>query len=170
MCWAMDKPVEWIRMTGASPETDEAVIKRVLRKYGDVSDAKKGFSSGKKLPSCTKEEGEVWLPATGEISVCWKSGLIGHFGDKCFLDVSAIAASFTGLIVFQQPSWAHVVYRSQVALPVPLPPAAGVLSMPVAAGALAHARSSLRTLAPVEKPARLDGGNLEAVHEAVGMS
>ena len=181
--WAMDKPVERIRVLGASPETDEVGIRQVLAQYGEVLDAKKGFISGKKLPGCTngiwtvrlilgqgrslppfliiKEEGEVWQLATGEISVCWKCGVNGHIGDKCFQDVSALASSLAGPAVSQQPSWAHVVRGAHAAPPHPQPPvlphpaAAGVLSVPLTAKALVLARSTLlRTLAPVEKPVR----------------
>ena len=56
-----------------------------------------------------KEEGEVWQLATGELSVCWKCGVQGHIGDKCFQDVSALAPSLVGPSVSQQPNWAHVV-------------------------------------------------------------
>ena len=51
--WAMDKPVERIRLLGASPETDEAGVRLVLGKYGEVLDAKKGLISPKKLPGCS---------------------------------------------------------------------------------------------------------------------
>ena len=86
--WAMDKPVERVRVLGVSPEMDEAGVKSVMGRYGEVLD---GLISLKKLPGCTngiwtvklilekdqtlppflimKEEGEVWQLATGEISV-----------------------------------------------------------------------------------------------------
>ena len=51
--WAMDKPVERFRVLGASPETDEAGIRLVLSKYGEVLDAKKGLISPKKLQGCS---------------------------------------------------------------------------------------------------------------------
>ena len=142
--WGMDKPVERIRVLGASPETDEAGVKLVLGEYGEVLDARKGLISSKKLPGCTngiwtvrlimeqgktlppfliiKEEGEVWQLATGEISVCWQCGLQGHIGDKCHQDVSALASSLTGPALSKQPSWAHVVRGAQAGhfLPPPL--------------------------------------------------
>ena len=90
--WAMDRPVERIRVLGSSPETDEAGLRLVLGQYGDILDAKKGQISAKKLPGCTngiwtvrmivetgktlppflimKEEGKVLQLATGEVSVC----------------------------------------------------------------------------------------------------
>ena len=174
--WAMDKPVERFRVLGASPETDEAGIRLVLQKYGDVLDAKKGLISPKKLPGCSngiwtikmilekdqvlppflimKEEGEVWQLATGELSVCWKCGIAGHIGDKCFQDVSALAASLVGPSVSLQPSWAHVVqgaraglHHPHVPLPPPLPqlpPSGGKLCVPLSAGAFLLVKSRLK--------------------------
>ena len=48
--WAMDKPVERVRVLGASPETDEAGVRQVLSKYGEIIEASKGLISPKKLP------------------------------------------------------------------------------------------------------------------------
>ena len=171
--WAMDKPIERFRVLGASPETDEGGIKQFLQKYGEVLDAKKGLISPKKLPGCSngiwtvrmilekdqllppflimKEEGEVWQLATGEVSVCWKCGTTGHIGDKCFQDVSTLAASLVGSSVSNQPSWAHVVRGvvragPNVPFPPPLPlgPAtSGQICIPVSAGALLLAKSRL---------------------------
>ena len=101
-----------------------------------------------------KEEGEVWQLATVEVVVCWKCGLSGHIGDRCFQDVSALAASLVGTDVSQQPSWAHVVRGAcgvplpQLSLippapPLPLPTLAGKMSASVTAGALLLARSHL---------------------------
>ena len=178
--WAMDKPVERIRVVGTSPETDEAGVKFVLGQYGEVLDAKTGYISSKKLPGCSngiwtvrlilercktlppflimKEEGEIWQLTTGEMSVCWKCGLKGHIGDKCLQDVSALASGLTGPAVIQQPSWAHVVRGVQVAPHHPLPPAqpllpsVGVLSRPISVGALVLAKTALvRYLPLVEK-------------------
>ena len=103
--WAMDKPVERIRVLGASPETDEAGVRLVLEQFGEILEARKGLISPNKLPGCTngiwtvklilvknkllppflimKEEGEVWQLATGEISAFWKCGQPGHIGDSC---------------------------------------------------------------------------------------
>ena len=139
--WAMDRPVERIRVLGASPETDEAGVRSVLEKYGEIIDVKKGLISHKKLPGCTngiwtvklilekektlppflimQEEGEVWQLATGEISVCWKCGQQGHIGDRCLQDVSALAASLVAPTVSQQPSWAHVVSGGGAHAPIP---------------------------------------------------
>ena len=172
--WAMDKPVERFRVLGASPETYEDGIRQVLQKYGEVLDAKKGLISPKKLPGCSngiwtvkmilekdqnippflimKEEGEVWQLATGEISVCWKCGVAGHIGDKCYQDVSALAASLVGPSVSQQPSWAHVVRGTRAgqhshgppAPPYPhLPFADQKLCVPITAGTLLLAKSKL---------------------------
>ena len=172
--WAMDKPVERFRVLGASPETDEAGVRLVLQKYGEVLDAKKGLISPKKLPGCSngiwtvkmilekdqtlppflimKEEGEVWQLATGEVSVCWKCGLVGHIGDKCFQDVSALAASLVGPTVSNQPSWAHVVRGAKVGPPqlqLPIPPTPPKIPhpekmcVPVTPGALQVALSKL---------------------------
>ena len=169
--WAMDKPVERIRVLGASPETDEVGVRSVLGKYGEILDIKKGLISPKKLPGCTngiwtvkiilqkdqllppflimKEEGEVWQLATGEMSVCWQCGQSGHIGDRCLQDVSALAASLVGPTV-QQPSWAHVVRGGHVPLPPqvpppppPIPPTAGQLSVPLTAAALDEAKGKL---------------------------
>ena len=100
-----------------------------------------------------KEEGEVWQLATGEMSVCWKCGTQGHIGDKCFQDVSALAASLVGSSVSNQPSWAHVVrgarggpQHPQFPLPPPLPllpPPAEKLCAPITPGAIQLAKSRL---------------------------
>ena len=169
--WAMDKPVERIRVLGASPETDEAGVRSVLEQFGEILEARKGLISPKKLPGCTngiwtvklileenkllppflimKEEGEVWQLATGEISVCWKCGLSGHIGDRCHQDVSALAASLASPSNCQQPSWAHVV-RGALPQPhvppaplMPMPTQVGKLTASVTAAALVQARSRL---------------------------
>ena len=143
--WAMDKPIERIRVLGTSPETDEAELRQILGQYGEVLEAQKGFIS-KKLPGCTngiwtvkmfvtegkslppfliiKDEGEVWQLATGEASVCWKCGQSEHIGDKCRQAVNVLAESIAGPAVGVQPSWAHVVKGgvSVVPSPPPLPP------------------------------------------------
>ena len=131
-------------------------MRLVLSKYGDVLDARKGLISPKKLPGCSngiwtvkmildkdqvlppflimKEEGEVWQLATGEISVCWKCGISGHRGDKCYQDVSALAASLVGPSVSDQPSWAHVVRGAKaghMSHLVPIPPPHPLLPPPV---------------------------------------
>ena len=80
-----------------------------------------------------KEEGEVWQLTTGEISVCWKCGTHGHIGDKCYQDVSALAASLVGPSVSQQPSWAHVVRGVRAGtqhLQFPPPPPLSSVSSP----------------------------------------
>ena len=187
--WAMDKPVERFRVLGASPETDESGIRIVLQKYGQVLEAKKGFISPKKLPGCSngiwtvkmilekdqslppflimKEEGEVWQLATGEISVCWKCGVSGHIGDKCYQDVSVLASSLVGSSVSQQPSWAHVVRGAKVgpqlphcppAPPVPLllQPVGQTLSEPLSAEQLAKV-SETKIMAP-ENPVQQKKG------------
>ena len=145
-----------------------------MGRYGKVLDVNKGLISPKKLPGCTngiwsvkiilekdqtlppflimKEEGEVWQLAIGEISVCWKCGAHGHIGDKCYQDVSALAASLVGPSVSQQPSWAHVVRGAradhpnpQFPLPPPLPmlPPPGKLCVQITAGAIQFAKSRL---------------------------
>ena len=50
--WAMDKPIERIRVLGVSPESDEAELRGILGQYGEVLEAQKGLIS-KKLPGCT---------------------------------------------------------------------------------------------------------------------
>ena len=50
--WAMDKPIERIRVLGVSPESSEADVRNVLGQYGEVLEAQKGLIS-KKLPGCT---------------------------------------------------------------------------------------------------------------------
>ena len=185
--WGMDKPVERIRVLGASPETDERGVRSILGAYGEVLEARKGFIS-KKLPGCTngiwnvklileenkllppflimKEEGEVWQLATGEVSVCWKCGKSGHIGDKCHQDVSVSAASLASPAVSLQPSWAHVVSGArtgpQCPRPPPLPPCpirAGVLCEPVSREALARVQPNLRSY-PVLPLARDDNGQV----------
>ena len=87
------------------------------------------------------------------MSVCWKCATPGHIGDKCFQDVSALAASLVGSSVSHQPSWAHVVRGAkagpqypQFPLPPPLPllpPPAGKLCAPITARAVQLAKSRL---------------------------
>ena len=185
--WAMDKPVERIRVLGVSPETDEVGVRAVLQVYGEILDARKGFIS-KKLPGCTngiwtvklvleqekllppflimKEEGEVWQLATGEVSVCWKCGQTGHIGDRCHQDVSALAASLSSPVESHQPSWAHVV-RGAIPLhprPPPLPavgPRVGVLGVAVTVEALILSRSNLALcLSPVLPLLRDENGDV----------
>ena len=50
--WAMDKPVMFIRVLGASPLTTKEEIRDVMEKYGEVIEVKKGFLS-KRLPNVT---------------------------------------------------------------------------------------------------------------------
>ena len=50
-----------------------------------------------------KDEGEVWQLATGEASVCWKSGLAGHIGDRCRQVVNFLAESIASPAVGNQP-------------------------------------------------------------------
>ena len=142
--WAMDKPMERIRVLGTSPETCEAELRQILGQYGEVLEAKKGLIS-KKLPGCTngiwtvkmfvgegkslppflimKDDGEVWQLATGEASVCWKCGQHGHIGDKCRQAVNVLAESLASPAVGVQPSWAHVVKGGVSLVPTPpLPP------------------------------------------------
>ena len=165
-------------MLGASPDTDEAGVRLVLSKYGEVIEASKGLISPKKLPGCSngiwtvklilekdqtlppflimKEEGEVWQLATGEVSVCWKCGSIGHIGDRCYQDVSALAASLVGPTISLQPSWAHVVRGGsavpqlpQLPLPPPLPllpPPSYKLCVPISARVILLARSKLEVV------------------------
>ena len=45
--WAMDTPVERVRVLGVSPESDEAGLRSVMGRYGE------GLISLKKLPGCT---------------------------------------------------------------------------------------------------------------------
>ena len=185
--WGMDKPVERIRVLGASPETDERGVRSILGAYGEILEARKGIIS-KKLPGCTngiwsvklileenkllppflimKEEGEVWQLATGEVSVCWKCGKPGHIGDKCHQDVSVLAASLASPAVSLQPSWAHVVSGArtgpQCPRPPPLPPCpirAGVLCEPVSREALARVQLNLRS-DPVLPLGRDDNGQV----------
>ena len=161
-----------------------------MGRYGEVLDVNKGLISPKKLPGCTngiwsvklilekdqtltpflimKEEGEVWQLATGEISVCWKCGAPGHIGDKCYQDISVLAASLVGPSVSQQPSWAHVVrgaravaQQPQFPLPPPLPllPPPGKLCVPITAGAIQLAKSRLE-----EVGERLFGVDVAGVH------
>ena len=82
--------------------------------------------------------------------MCWKCGVQGHIGDKCFQDVSAFAASLVSPSMSNQPSWAHVVRGAragpQLPLPPPLPllpPPSGKLCIPITAGAILLAKSRL---------------------------
>ena len=162
-------------MLGTSPETDQAEIRLVLGKYGEIIDAQKGFIS-KKLPGCTngiwtvkmflgdgkslppflimKDDGEVWQLATGEASVCWKCGKSGHIGDKCRQDVNVLAESLASPAVGVQHSWAHVV-RGGVSVvvappaPPPRPQAQQLFSFKLSGGVLKAGKASLK---PVQKP------------------
>ena len=79
----------------------------------------------------------------------------GHIGDRCYQDVSTLAASLVGTGVSQQPSWAHVV-RGACAVPqhqlllIPLAPPlpmlhtlVGKMTVSVNAEALLLAKSNL---------------------------
>ena len=150
--WAMDKPMERIRVLGVSPESDEAELRHILGQYGEVLEAQKGLIS-KKLPGCTngiwtvkmfigegkslppflimKDDGEVWQLATGEASVCWKCGQCGHIGDKCRQAVNTLAESIASTDVGCQPSWVHVVKGGVSVVPLaPPPPPRRVLADP----------------------------------------
>ena len=140
--WAMDKPMERIRVLGTSPETNEAELRQILGQYGEILEAQKGLIS-KKLPGCTngiwtvkmfvfegkslppflimKDDGEVWQLANGEASVCWKCGQEGHIGDKCRQAVNVLAESLASPAVGVQPSWAHVVKGGVSVVPTPPP-------------------------------------------------
>ena len=77
-----------------------------------------------------KDEGEVWQLATGEASVCWKSGLAGHIGDRCRQVVNFLAESIASPAVGDQPSWAHIVKGGISVVPVPPAPPPPVALLP----------------------------------------
>ena len=167
--WAMDKPMERIRVLGTSPETNEAELRQILGQYGEILEAQKGLIS-KKLPGCTngiwtvkmfvfegkslppflimKDEGEVWQLANGEASVCWKCGQEGHIGDKCRQAVNVLAESLASPAVGVQPSWAHVVKGGVSVVPTPPPapprPQPQPITIAISRAILRAAKSSLK--------------------------
>ena len=137
--WAMDKPVVFVRVLGASPLTTNDDIKQVLEQYGDVIEVKKGFLSNK-LPNVTngtwtvrmvvgadqtipsfvfvKEDGEIWqLAHDNQVKVCWKCGGQDHIGSQCREQAVSLDEDLAPGVEDQQGSgataqtWAHVVRR-----------------------------------------------------------
>ena len=167
--WAMDKPMERIRVLGTSPETNEAELRQILGQYGEILEAQKGLIS-QKLPGCTngiwtvkmfvfegkslppflimKDEGEVWQLANGEASVCWKCGQEGHIGDKCRQAVNVLAESLASPAVGVQPSWAHVVKGGVSVVPTPPPapprPQPQPITIAISRAILRAAKSALK--------------------------
>ena len=101
----MDKPVVFVRVLGASPESNKEDVKGVLSQYGEVLEVRKGQLS-KKLPNVTNgtwnvrmivgegkiipsfvfvsDDGEIWqLAHDNQETVCWQCGGVGHIGSRC---------------------------------------------------------------------------------------
>ena len=137
--WAMDKPVIFIRVLGASPLTTKHDIKQVMEQYGEVIEVKKGFLSNK-LPNVTngtwtvrmvvgadqtipsfvfvREDGEIWqLAHDSQVTVCWKCGGKGHIGSRCREQAVSLDEDLAPGGEDQQggvapaQTWAHVVRR-----------------------------------------------------------
>ena len=137
--WAMDKPVVFVRVLGASPLTTKDDIKQVMEQYGEVIEIKKGFLSNK-LPNVTngtwtvrmvvgadqtipsfvfvKEDGEIWqLAHDSQMKVCWKCGGQDHIGSRCREQAVSLDEDLAPGVEDQQgggapaQTWAHVVRR-----------------------------------------------------------
>ena len=103
--WAMDKPIVFVRVLGASPESSMQDVKGVLGQYGEVLEVRKGQLS-RKLPNVTngtwtvrmivgedkiipsfvfvKDDGEIWqLAHDNQETICWQCGKQGHIGSRC---------------------------------------------------------------------------------------
>ena len=137
--WAMDKPVVFIRILGASPESSQQDIRGVMEQYGEVIEVKKGFLS-RKLPNVTNgtwsvrmivgvdktipsfvfvsADGEIWQIAhDNQQTICWKCGNQGHIGSRCFEQAVSIEADLLpagdvvqgGAVPPPVQTWAHVV-------------------------------------------------------------
>ena len=132
--WAMDKPVVFVRVLGASPESRQEDIKGVMGQYGEVIEVRKGQLS-KKLQNVTNgtwtvrmilgedkiipsfvfvsADGEIWqLTHDNQETICWKCGQSGHIGSWCRQRAVSIDAD---LLPVGEPAappvqaWAHVV-------------------------------------------------------------
>ena len=102
---AMDKPIVFVRVLGASPESSMKDVKDVLSQYGEVLEVRKGQLS-RKLPNVTngtwtvrmivgqdkvipsfvfvKDDGEIWqLAHDNQETICWQCGKRGHIGSRC---------------------------------------------------------------------------------------
>ena len=103
--WAMDKPIVFVRVLGASPESSMQDVKGVMSQYGEVLEVRKGQLS-RKLPNVTngtwtvriilgedkvipsfvfvKDDGEIWqLAHDNQETICWQCGKQGHIGSRC---------------------------------------------------------------------------------------
>ena len=135
--WAMDKPMLFVRVLGASPESSREEVKDVLEQYGEVIEVKKGYLS-KRLPNVTngtwtvrmivgenkvipsfvfvKDDGEIWqLAHDNQETHCWKCGKKNHIGSRCREkavsiedDLIGVAQTDAGVPPLVQ-TWAHVV-------------------------------------------------------------
>ena len=138
--WAMDKPVMFVRILGASPHTTNEDIKNVMQQYGEIIEVKKGFLS-RKLPNVTngtwtvrlvvgvdqtlpsfvfvKDDGEIWqVVHDSQVTTCWKCGGQGHIGGRCREQAFSLDEGLVGggQAVGGEPApavqtWAHVVRR-----------------------------------------------------------
>ena len=139
--WAMDKPIVFVRVLGASPLSSKQEIKEVMEQYGEVIEVKKGLLS-RKLPHVTngtwtvrmilgvdkiipsfvfvKDDGEIWqLAHDSQVTICWQCGKEGHIGSRCkekavSIDNDLIAVD--PVVPGEEPhppvqTWAHVVRR-----------------------------------------------------------
>ena len=99
---AMDKPIVFVRVLGASPESSNQDVKAVMSQYGEVVEVRKGQLS-RKLPNLTNgtwtvrmivgenkiipsfvfvnDDGEIWqLAHDNQETICWQCGKQGHIG------------------------------------------------------------------------------------------
>ena len=136
--WAMDKPVVFVRVLGASPESSHHDVKEVMSQYGEVIEVRKGQLS-KKLPNVTNgtwtvrmivaeekiipsfvfvsADGEIWqLAHDNQETICWKCGKRGHIGSRCrekavSIEADLLSVGQPGQIDPAPPvqTWAHVV-------------------------------------------------------------
>ena len=134
--YSLDSEVKFIRLLGASPETEAPEIVKVFKEIGigDVIEIKKGMLDSIRLPGVTngtwslrvkiadpskaipsyihrRDEGELWsLNFEGRLFCCWKCGSNNHIGDKCRDQNRTFEEIFSAdNNGFVQPTWAAVV-------------------------------------------------------------
>ena len=135
--WAMDKPMVFVRVLGASPESNQEDVKGVMSQYGEIIEVRKGQLS-KKLPNCTNgtwtvrmivgegkvipsfvfvsADGEIWqLAHDNQETICWKCGGKNHIGSRCREKAVSIEAD---LLAGGHPD--HLVQAGGVVSPPPV--------------------------------------------------
>ena len=137
--YSLDAKVKFIRLLGASPETQGDEIVKVFKDVGigEVIELKKGLLDSARLPGVTngtwslrvkiadadksipsyihrRDEGELWsLNFEGRVFCCWKCGSSMHIGDKCREQNKTFEETFGGTGEgsegYMNSTWAAVV-------------------------------------------------------------